>query len=609
MKGFKDSVSVATPSNHPLPLSHQVNTSFDFYQFRPVFCEEMYPSDHMKVSVRDYFRASPMAGAVYGNMYKKYSAFFVPYRILWKDWNDYLTGGSNGRLEFDFPHFTMSDLVNIAVSLQNAVAGAFQPETIEEYRHVASIYRNMIDFWSDLGMPIDILFSTDFETPLDTDDYNEDIDAFDIPLIRFAAARRVWFDWYRDQNIIGDDVEDEYCPKDIAGSYSPTFDPSDYSHFSPEKNNLLSPMPVCVEKDYFTTMMTEPQRGGAAFVPVQLPSSDLNPNMSGEGSARVIGVDTSGHVGKINVDNSSASYPGFNGIFYSTTQSNIIGMFDYNSTRVAKAVQKFCEKNNIAGGADLQQLLAHWGTAPNPAVFQKSTYIGSFMDSVNLSEVVSPSDVGDSAAGEVSTRMNSAARGQFEYTANEHGFFMIVMIARPENTYVGGIAREVLHGCLGNGRFDFYTPEMEKTGFQPAYNYEKTSRVFLAKNAGEDFTIDGTCGFVPRYAETKRKYNKFTGQMATHLYQSLRIVRDFNVIEQLSDNDLFINGDFTMVYGYPASLPYDRFFKVENPLLDHFDGWIKFDVEVDTPRCEYSAPLIEDVKGDDVQLPYAGVRM
>ena len=584
MKGIKDSVKVATPINHSSDLSHQINTSFDFFQFRPVLCEEMYPSDTFKVHISDYFRAKPLAGAVYANMYKKYSCFFVPYRILWNKWNDFLTGGSSGKLEFNVPYTTFNDFVAIACSL----FGAYDSSQGTERDNLGAVYRNMLDYWSDLGVDISLFYGQDDVTQFNASALKK----MHIPMLRFLACRHIWFDWFRDQNLIGDDVRNDYCPISFPndGYLEQDFDYTYYESFQPDILSLLSPLPVCVEKDYFTTMMREPQRGGTPFVPVQLPSSDLNPGFAVTSAQSALYVDgASTRVGKPNTANIT----------------NIIGMFDYNAVRIAKGLAKYLEKNNISGGSDLQQLLAHWGTAPNPLVFNRSVYIGSFVDHMRIDEVVSPVDTEFSRAGEVGTKINMNGNGSFEYTANEHGFFIVVLTARPENTYKGGIRREVLHGCLGNGRFDFYTPELEKTGFQPAYNYEKMTECFRADGEADPFA---SCGYVPRYAENKRQFNRYTGQMQTHLFDDLRVVRDFSAA-QYSDNDLFINTDFTMIYGYPATYRYDRFFEMERPDYDHFDGWIKFDIDVSSPRNEYAAPLIQNSDGDDIRLPYAGVRM
>ena len=592
MRGFKDSIKVSTPNNKPLDLSHQVNTTFDFFQFRPVLCEEVYPSEKFSVHLRDYYRAKPLAGAVYANMYKKYACFFVPYRILWDKWSDFNTGGSNGKLEFNEPYITYYEFAKIAVNLYSA----FDAESGSVRQNLGAVYRNMLDYWSDLGVDISILYGQDDLSVFDATKMSK----LHIPIKRFLACRAIWFDWFRDQNLIGDDVRDIYCPKSFASSglVTPDHDYEAYESFyvnpSVPTDTILQPLPVCVEKDYFTTMMTEPQRGGAAFVPVSLPSVDVNPGFATATSTSSIGITADSQKVFRNA-------PGFQ-----TNANDIIGMFDYNLVRVAKGVQKYLEKNNIAGGADLQQLLAHWGTAPNPAVFQRSTYIGSFTDSMRIEEVVSPADTdAGSIAGEVSTKINMTGNGKFEYTANEHGFLVIVQIARPENTYTEGTRREVLHGCLGNGRFDYFTPELEKTGFQPAYAYEKCSQTFLSGSNADPFAC---VGYVPRYAENKRQYNRFTGQMSTYLFRDLRVVRDFGAA-QYSDNDLFINADFTQIYGYPTSYRYDRFFEGELADLDHFDGWIAFDIKVDSPRSDYASPLIENSKGDDITLPYAGVRM
>lgn len=589
MKGFKDSINVSTPNNQHHDLSHTINTSADLFQFRPVFCEEMYPSDHFKVSVSDYFRADPLAGPVYAQFRKKYAAFFVPYRILWDNWNDYLTGGSDGRINLILPYIDFNKYIELADDLHESA----ESETgTNAKKHKQSVYRNIMDFWSDLGIPIDQLYL------YAAADFKQDVDEFGIPILRLLAMRNIWFDWYRDQNLISDDLRDYYCPKSfpVNGNVNVSVDADDYFQFNNSNinNNILLAMPpVAVEKDYFTTAMTEPQRGGAAFVPVQLPSADLNPGFQPSPNSNSIYLKPEGGI-----------YASGNG---PTSATNIVGQFDYNLIRYAKGVQKYLEKNNIAGGADLQQLLAHWGTAPNPAVFGRSTYIGSFTDSFNPTEVISNMSVGDSVAGEVSTKVNASGNGTFEYTANEHGFFVIIQTIRPENTYVSGFRREVLHGCLGNGRFDFFTPELEATGMQPQYNYEKTGAVFLSEN--RDASVYGVCGYVPRYAECKRAFNRFTGQMQTHLYRNLRIARDLGQFVQIDDDDLFINTNFSMVYGYPVDYPYDLIFKVENPLLDHFQGWIHFDWQADRPMHQYASPLIEDAKGNDITLPYAGVRM
>lgn len=597
--GFNGSVKMATPDSfhHKLPFTNF--TTFDMFQFRPIFMEEMYPTEHFKVNLSDYFRASSMAGAIYGNFRKKYSAFFVPYRVLWDKWNDFLTGGSSGKLTFPFPQIDIDAFLSTAMNTMSQI-NTLDPERESErprYYHLRALYRSMLDMWSDCGFPIRELFGVAVEN-----DPFRDTVGLRVPALRFLACQRIWFDWYRDQNLIGDDLEDTYCPKTFNGTITVNGDVVATSFGASQasgvlRQTLLAPKPISLFKDYFNTRNLEPQRGNAAFVPVQLPSSSLNPGMARPSSGNAaIYANNDGNVGI------STSGP--------AAGNDIIGMFDYNQIRIAKGVQRYLEKNNIAGGADLQQLLAHWGTAPNPSVFQKSTFIGSFDDKLQISEVVSPSDVGDSSAGEVVTRLQAVGNGNFEYTANEHGFFVIVMTVRPENVYNGGFSRQFMHGLLGNGRFDFFTPELEKTGEQPVYLREQTDAILLNINEELDFDYSNGQGFVPRFAEGKCVVDRYSGQMQTRKWDPVKISRDYGVYDSLVDApDAFVSVSQTMVYGYPWSLQYDAIFKDTDTLYDHFDGWIHFDFEKDSPMHSYAAPLIEDVKGDDITLPYAGVRM
>lgn len=596
--GFNGSVKMATPDSfhHKLPFTKY--TTFDLFQLRPVFIKEMYPSEHFKVGVSDYFRASAMAGAAYGKFRKKYSAFFVPDRILWDKFNDYLTGGSSGNLTFDYPKISIESFVHTAC---NTMLDADQAQDESIASHIDSLYRGMLDMWSDCGFPIRELWA---ETNIEK--FRTDLDELFVPARRFLALQRLWFDWYRDQNLISDDMEDIYCPKNVTGQIvvnKQAVARSFGAQFTSDtlKQTLLAPKPVALFKDYFTTRQMQPQRGQAAFVPIQLPSASINPgfNVSTQGGTSGANVRIGSNV--ISKINNSGSVD--------VNATNIIGMFEYNQLRIAKGTQKYLEKNNIAGGADLQQLLAHWGTAPNPSVFQKSTFIGSFSDDLNISEVVSPSDVGDSSAGEVVTRLQAVGNGSFEYTANEHGLFIICMVVRPDNVYNGGFSREFMHGLLGNGRFDFFTPELEKTGEQPVYLRENTDAILLADNEDLPFDYTNGQGFVPRYAEGKSVVDEFSGQMQTRLYDPVKISRDFGLWDSLTDSDIFLSVEQTMVYGYPVSLPFDNIFKDTSCIYDHFDGWIHFEFEKDSPMHSYAAPLIEDVKGDDITLPYAGVRM
>lgn len=59
-------------------------------QLIPVMCDEVVPGDYFKIGNQAIIRFQPMVAPVLHqvDMYVHY--FFVPYRLLWEDWEDLL---------------------------------------------------------------------------------------------------------------------------------------------------------------------------------------------------------------------------------------------------------------------------------------------------------------------------------------------------------------------------------------------------------------------------------------------------------------------------------------------------------------------------------------
>lgn len=77
-------------------LSHEVKFTCDMGQLIPVMCEEMIPGDIFKIGNQSIIRFQPLVAPILHeiNFYVHY--FFVPYRLLWDDWEQFITGGVSG---------------------------------------------------------------------------------------------------------------------------------------------------------------------------------------------------------------------------------------------------------------------------------------------------------------------------------------------------------------------------------------------------------------------------------------------------------------------------------------------------------------------------------
>ena len=73
---------ISTPNLSPISKSHVNLSTCDIGSIRIPYWEEMLPNDDINFELSDYFRASPMAGPVFGNYRVCTQSFFVPSRLF-----------------------------------------------------------------------------------------------------------------------------------------------------------------------------------------------------------------------------------------------------------------------------------------------------------------------------------------------------------------------------------------------------------------------------------------------------------------------------------------------------------------------------------------------
>lgn len=75
-------------------LSHEHKTSFDMGLLVPVGCYEVLPGDTFKVSTSAIFRVAPQANPIMHSVDLRIHSWFVPNRIMWPDWDEWIVGNS-----------------------------------------------------------------------------------------------------------------------------------------------------------------------------------------------------------------------------------------------------------------------------------------------------------------------------------------------------------------------------------------------------------------------------------------------------------------------------------------------------------------------------------
>lgn len=77
-------------------LSHYRLTTLEMGKLYPVACYEVLPGDTVQHASSALVRVSPLVAPVMHPVTVRIHHWFVPYRLLWDDWEDFITGGPDG---------------------------------------------------------------------------------------------------------------------------------------------------------------------------------------------------------------------------------------------------------------------------------------------------------------------------------------------------------------------------------------------------------------------------------------------------------------------------------------------------------------------------------
>lgn len=202
-------------------LSHRHLTTANMGKLIPFAVIPTLPGDKFKLQMKSFIRATPMLAPIMHDINFYTQWWYVPYRLLWDEWEDFITGGETGTSTPEFPTINLNE--------DNAGVGS------------------LADY---LGFRC--VSSTETDGGLTSGSY-------DISAMPFRAYAEIWNTRYRDE-----DLQNEVGVAYGSGSDVLT------------NTDLLSPS---WKKDYFTTARNSTQRGNEISVPI-LPVSNSSDTYS-----------------------------------------------------------------------------------------------------------------------------------------------------------------------------------------------------------------------------------------------------------------------------------------------------------------------------------------
>lgn len=543
-------------------LSHDVKLSTDMARLTPIFVSECVPGDKFNIQSTAFLRMAPLISPVMHKIKVHIEYFFVPNRILWKNWETFITGSRNGKpLPADeMPAFP-------TVHPWDETTFLTGPSSLMDY----------------MGLPVQENFP-------EGDEINPN---YTVSALPFAAYQRIYDEYYRDQNLI----ESVY---DVVGEGPTGWD--DYNMLQDglqpgEVQQQLSGRRVrCWEHDYFTSALPWAQKGEEVTIPFESAlathvtingvSTPIGPNqhetqMWANPDAPSDGANLTWNSFPSGTDSGLMKTAGGTGFgLISTAQGNAATI---NDLRAAIKLQEWLETNARGGSRYFESIFAHFGVKSPDSRLQRPEFIGSSRSTMTISEVLqtsSPQSENDTPQGNMSGHGQSLSGSKnFNYYCQEHGHIIGIMSIMPKTAYQQGIPKFFMKT---NDRLEYYFPEFAHLGEQEVQDLE----IY----AGTDVLDQRTFGYVPRYSEYKFINSRVAGDFRDTLnfWHLGRIFGDKPVL-----NDQFVAADpskrIFAVQDLPASeQPPDQPLK----FYDSIYGHVFHDVKANRLMPKYGTPTL-----------------
>lgn len=404
-------------------------------QLIPVMCDEVVPGDYWKIGNQAVIRFQPLVAPVLHEINMTTHYFFVPYRLLWNAKTRELLTETGDWEEY----------ITGGVDGNNS-------DTLPTWNPSAS-GDDKGTLWDYLGFPVGV----------------DPAGAYPIDFPR-RAYNLVYNEYYRDETL---QTEVALTNEDI----------------------LLRNWP----KDYFTSALTNQQRGTAPALPISGTSSATwvsgDFDTSGGGASWTSQADGRAKL-SLGASNQASALAFLNSNEVDLSSATT---FDIADLRLAFQIQKWMERNARAGVRYTEFLKAHFGESPRDDRLQRPEYIGGSKTPIIISEVLQTS-----STDVTSPQGNLAGHGIAvsdaycgSYKAKEYGLIIGIMSVMPKAVYQQGINRQWIKPT----RYDFYFPEFANLSEQAIINAE----IFVTD--GNSATNQTIFGYQGRYDELRTKQN------------------------------------------------------------------------------------------------------
>ena len=382
-------------------------------QLVPCSLTEVLPGDTIQQSTSALIRVSPLVSPVMHPVHVRIHHWFVPNRLIWEDFEDFITGGPDGNDSSTYPTITISGGSGATIG-------------------------SLADY---LGVPTGV-------------------NNIEVSALPFRAYAKIWNEFYRDQ-----DLETELTIDETSGADTTTS--TSLQNVSWEKDYFTSSRPWTQKgTEVSLPLGTSADIATDAATGVLGGSTSMSIFNTNSGNQQRLAAD---QVFLYNSGAATSSPTDANKLYadLSTATSATI-----NQLREAMALQRYAEARAMYGSR-YTEYLRYLGVNPSDARLQRPEYLGGGKQTIQFSEILQTAPSNDDTTAESVADLKghgiAAIRtNRYRKFFEEHGYIVTLMSVKPKSMYSQGLAKH----WIKTTKEDFFQKELQFIGQEEILNKE-----------------------------------------------------------------------------------------------------------------------------------------